>query len=100
MLEAFLVLFLVIILILMIGGTCVAAPKISKFTNTMYKDWDKQLESMKKNFGIGRPTGVLSYIPNQNNCNVKSNLLVQSNVAFKPTRHGSGCTYINMRYPG
>ena len=97
---SFLFLFFIIILIA-IGGCCGGYRKeISTFANTKYSEWEKQMESIKQTYGIASPGGVLSYMPNQVACDTKQNLLVQSNVAFKPVKHGSGCTYINKRWPG
>ena len=107
---SFIFLFFIILFIIIAGCGCVYGPKISTFTNSSesvlkkisdggYMDWDDQLDYLKKNFGIGLPTGVLSYLPDQSSCDTNSNLLVQSNVAFKPNRHNTGCTYADMRYP-
>lgn len=97
---SFLFLFLIIVLI-SIGGICGSYKnEISNFANTKYTDWEKQIEYIKQNYGIASPGGVVSYFPDKVSCDTKQNLLVQSNVAFKPVKHGNGCTYINKRWPG
>lgn len=97
---SFLFLFLIIVIIV-IGGCCGANHKqISNFANSQYSEWEKQMENIKSVYGIASPGGVLSYIPDKVACDTKQNLLVQSNVAFKPVKHGSGCTYVNKRWPG
>jgi hypothetical protein len=82
-----------------IGGCCGMYHKqISTFANTQYKEWEKQMENIKQTYGIGSPGGVLSFQPEKVACDTKQNLLVQSNIAFKPVKHGSGCTYIDKRW--
>ena len=90
----------VIILAFSIAGICINRISCENFTIPMYNDWDIQLEKMKKNNEIGDPSGVLSFLPNQKVCpDLDKNLLVQNNVPFRPTPIGTGCTYIQKRYP-
>lgn len=102
-LISFIILIVIIIMFILIGVGCSYGPKyckkVSNFANENYAEWDDQLNYLKKNFQIGLPTGVLGYLPNQISCDSKTNMLVQSNVAFKPNRHGTGCSYINMVWP-
>lgn len=70
-----------------------------RFTN-VYDKWTHDLAQLKKVHEIGKPSGVLSFLPKQKTCPKSQNLLVQHNVPFRPTRRKKGCTYIEMRYPG
>lgn len=95
----FLILFFVILLISFCGCCGYYKDEISTFANVQYKDWEKQMQHIKDKFDIAKPTGVLSYKQGIDSCDTKQNLLVQNNVAFKPVKHGSGCTYIDQRWP-
>jgi hypothetical protein len=93
------ILISVILLIMTIGVICANLDNFSNFTNiTGYQNWENQLQDMKKNFDIGKQSGVLKYIPDQKSCITASNLLVQHNVAFKPTKLNDGCSYVSLRY--
>lgn len=96
----FIFLFFIIILIILGGCGTAYGPQISTFANEYYNEWEDQLDALKTRFEIGKPNGVLSYLPEQTSCKTNSNLLVQGNVAFKPNRHETGCTYVDSRYPG
>lgn len=107
---AFIILFIFLFFFMMIGtcfcyskeidyhGQYIKQKSIDYFKN-LYSNWEKQLDSIKKTHNIGEPTGVLSYKPEQLNCETSQNLLVQSNVAFKPVKRAQGCTYIDKRWP-
>ncbi len=95
-----LLLLFIIIILIVIGGCCGANHKqISTFASTKYSEWEKQMDEIKKLYNIGDPGGVLSYNPDTVACESLQNMLVQNNVAFKPVKHSSGCTYINKRWP-
>ncbi len=95
-----LVVFITLIIILAVVPRC--AQKITDHFTNVYTNWSKQLEDMKKTHQIGAPSGLLKYLPNQTECSSSQgpNLLVQSDVAFKPHRRKNGCTYIDLKYPG
>lgn len=86
------------VLVLFVVGIVLIAiyvPRLDKYENV-----DNGLMYLEENNQIGKPTGVLDYLPNQSSCDTPYNLLVQPDVAFKPTRRGTGCTYVQLRYPG
>ena len=66
----------------------------------VYDHWSKELQELKEKHQIGKPSGLLSYIPRQTSCHSSSNLFVQPNVTFRPHRRKNGCTFIDMKYPG
>jgi len=86
-----------IIAIIVIG---VVKPKPNEEYSSTYSITDNHLSCLKENYQIGQPTGILKYLPNQSSCETQYNLLVQPDVAFKPTRKDTGCTYVELRYPG
>lgn len=68
-----------------------------------YENMNKYLNHLKKHRDIGTPSGLLSALPEQDSCDPTGsgrNLIVQNKVTFKPTRFKTGCTYIDMQYPG
>jgi len=108
---AFIILFLFLVFFTLIGTCCCYSKEINTkgqdlyiksqelFTD-LYSNWERQMNAIKQTYGIGEPTGVLSYKPDQTNCETSQNLLVQSNVAFKPVKRAKGCTYVDKRWPG
>lgn len=107
---AFIILFVFILIFTSIGtGFCyrneikdqyqIIIKKLPEEFTNMYSNWEQQLKTIKKTHNIGEPTGVLSYKPDQVSCDTAQNLLVQSNVAFKPVKHSKGCTYVDKRWP-
>ena len=98
--TALLFIFLVILIISIVGGCCHYSKDIDRFTDNMYNEWKLKLDEMKFNHNIGEPNGILKYKKESQECNTEQNLLIQSNVAFRPNRYGEqGCTYINKNYP-
>ena len=66
-----------------------------------YHNMDKYINHLKEYKDIGVPSGLLSSLPDQTTCTGSGkNLMVQDKVTFKPTRFKTGCTYIDMQYPG
>lgn len=67
---------------------------------TTYENTDSNLKCLKDTYQLGQPSGVLDYLSNQVSCDTPYNLLVQPDVTFKPARRGTGCTFVQLRYPG
>lgn len=67
--------------------------------NSIYEEWTKELKYLKNKFEIGLPSGILKYKKNQKLCPDHQNLLIQQKVAFRPTKHDDGCTYVDLSYP-
>lgn len=92
--------FLIIFVLLLVGGCCYNSREIDTFADNIYKEWTEGLNNMKTTYGIGEPNGFLGINKDSKECNSDQNLLIQSNVAFRPHRVGSGgCTYIQKNYP-
>lgn len=92
-----LIVFITLVIILAVIPRC--AQNITDHFTNVYTNWSKQLEEMKKTHQIGTPSGILKYSVSE--CSGSGpNLLVQSDVAFKPHRRKNGCTYVDLKYPG
>lgn len=66
-----------------------------------YNYWQKQLNYLYDKFQLGKPPGVLKFLPHQGSslCKSKTNLTIQDNVAFRPHKQGDGCMYVELRWP-
>lgn len=111
------VVIIVVFVIMLIGGCCAYKNEIESFTQTIlnnskslnnssnslggiYKEVDQELAKMKTENGIGEPNGILMINPDSPECKTEQNVMVQSNVAFRPHRVGkNGCTYIDKQWP-
>jgi hypothetical protein len=92
--------FVVIMTIALVGCGCAYRTPIESFANGMYDSWKKQLEAIKISHDIGAPSGFMGTDPNATECNTDQNLMIQSNVAFRPNGiRGGGCTYVQKNYP-
>ena len=84
-----LIIILVAIVILIITGLC-CSNKVDKFKNDIYSEFSKKLSPR-----LGSPPGILTFNDDQEECKTDQNVMIQSNVAFRPTRFGKkGCTAI------
>lgn len=102
-LISFILIIIIIILIIILIVELNSKQKqneIENFSTNVYRYWSKKLKNLKDTHQLGKPNGVLEYIPDQNSCETSSNLLPQPDIAFKPTQRLNGCTYLDMRYPG
>lgn len=97
---ALFVVLAVIILIMIIGGCCAYSKDIDTFVNTMYDEWKDSLGKMKLSHGIGEPNGILKVGVTEEECRSNQNLLVQSNVSFRPHKIGEKkCMYVQKNWP-
>lgn len=89
-----------ILIIMIIGSSCAYKQELECFGNDIYKEWSQKLEEMKLHSEIGSPPGILKLNKDSPECNTEQNIMIQSNVAFRPTRSGEkGCTYIEKVWP-
>lgn len=78
--------------------TCKSCKK-EPFTN-VYKYWNKKLKEFKDPpFNLGKPSGLLKFQNNVECPKGTQNYVPQSKIAFRPTKRGDGCTYLEMEYP-
>lgn len=91
--------FILLVFFVIFGWAIAELAKKEDFAG-VYEHWSKELQEMKEKHQIGKPSGLLSYIPRQTSCHSSSNLFVQPNVTFRPQRRKNGCTFIDMKYPG
>lgn len=99
---SFTILIVIIVIVVVVGVCCAYVPghrPVSGFSD-VYNEYEQTLNELKESHDIGEPSGVLSYLPDQDECDAGANAVVQDKVAFRPSRHRSGCTYIDKRYPG
>lgn len=86
----------VIVLLISIISPCVYYKKdLEKFGNTMYSSWKKDLTNMGD---IGKPPGYLKLTDNKN-CDTSKNIMIQSNVAYRPVRYSKGCMEVVKAWP-
>ena len=101
--TGFLVLFIVILVLMLVGQGCYYKERIvQKFTDLkpMYGEFRSTLEDLKKNHKIGEAPGVLRFSDDPNMpCDTNKNQLIQSNVAFRQSKTKNGCTYIDKVWP-
>ena len=92
----------------MIGGCFAYKNELETFANNLknngiYQEWNQNLNDMKLSHNVGMPNGILKINPNASKCETDKNLMIQSNVAFRPHRNGPGfaqaCTYIDKQWP-
>ena len=97
---ALFVVLAVIVLIMIVGGCCANSREIDTFANTIYEEWKDSLEKMKLSNGIGEPNGILKIGMTDKECNNNQNLLIQSNVSFRPHKVGDHkCIYVQKNWP-
>lgn len=89
-----------ILLIMIIGSGCAYKSQLEHFGNNIYKEWSQKLEEMKLHSEIGSPPGILKLNRDSPECKTDQNIMIQSNVAFRPTKSGrSGCTFVEKVWP-
>lgn len=84
---------------MIVGGTCAHKRELESFANGIYQEWANKLNDIKETHNIGMPPGVLRFNNDNPDCQTDQNLMVQSNVSFRPGKHGKGCTYIDKKWP-
>lgn len=95
------IVIIVILIIMTVGGCCAYNKEIESFGNGVYQEWSQKLEEMKLKSKIGEAPGVLRINKHSPECNTTQNIMIQSNVAFRPSKSGKdGCTYIDKVWPG
>lgn len=90
---------LVAVFMLLVGlaiGLAIGKKKeLEKFANDMYSSWKTELANMGD---IGKPPGYLSLgFPEK--CDTSKNIMIQSNVAFRPVRQSKGCMEVVAKWP-